>query len=42
MEGANGKAVAYIRNGDQLYSRPLFNATAPVLPGFEVAEEFAL
>lgn len=42
MEGANGRAIAYFRNGDHLYSRPLFNATAPVLAGFEVAEEFAL
>lgn len=41
MKGANGRAMAYIRDGDGLQHRTLFNATALVAPGFEVEETFA-
>ena len=37
-----GKAVTYIRAGDQLQARRLFDAAAPVAPGFARAPEFAL
>ncbi|MFV0474803.1 MAG: protein-L-isoaspartate O-methyltransferase family protein [Pikeienuella sp.] len=42
MNGANGRAMAYIRDGAGFQPRALFNATGLILPGFEKVEEFAL
>lgn len=42
MSGVIGGATAYIRNGDALQARRLFDATATVLAGFEAEQEFAL
>lgn len=42
MSTGGGRAVAYTRVGDQLQPRRLFDATAPVLPGFDVDEAFTL
>lgn len=42
MNGANGQAVVYTRQGERFQSRPLFNATSRVIPGFEAVKEFAL
>lgn len=42
MDGAAGQAVAYIRSDQHFDDRRLFDATAPVLPGFEAMKEFAL
>ena len=36
-----GRAVAYVRFGDRLMPRRLFDAAAPILPGFEAEESFA-
>lgn len=41
MNGANGRAVAFVRDGDRFDVKPLFAATAPVIPGFEAEEAFA-
>ncbi len=40
--GALGCAMVYVRTGDRMQARPLFDATAAILPGFEREEEFAL
>ncbi len=37
----SGRAVVYVRGGDRLQARRLFDAAAPILPGFEVEESFA-
>lgn len=37
-----GKAVSYIRAGDQLQARRLFDTAAPVAPGFAKEAEFSL
>ncbi|MEM7269145.1 MAG: protein-L-isoaspartate O-methyltransferase [Pseudomonadota bacterium] len=42
MDGNSGRADAYIRSGDRFDARRLFDATAPVVPGFAVESEFAL
>ncbi len=42
MDGANGRAEAIVRSGDRFSTRRLFDASAPLLPGFEKAVEFAL
>ena len=42
MEGALGIVRLGIRNGDHVTWRDIFNAAAPVLPGFETAREFTL
>ncbi|MEM8753761.1 MAG: protein-L-isoaspartate O-methyltransferase [Pseudomonadota bacterium] len=42
MSGDAGKAVAFIRNGDDIDRRPLFDAAAAILPGFEAEAAFAL
>ncbi|MEL7462472.1 MAG: protein-L-isoaspartate O-methyltransferase [Pseudomonadota bacterium] len=41
MSAASGRAVVYVRVGDQLQPRRLFDAMAPVLPGFEADEGFS-
>ncbi|MEM7544638.1 MAG: protein-L-isoaspartate O-methyltransferase [Pseudomonadota bacterium] len=41
MTAAMGRAVAFIRSGDRFQPRPLFDAAAPVLPGFAAKEAFA-
>lgn len=41
IDGVNGRAMVYVKEGEQLQARPLFNATALIVPGFEAAEEFA-
>jgi protein-L-isoaspartate(D-aspartate) O-methyltransferase len=40
--GGVGRAVVYVRSGDHVHPRPLFDASAAVIPGFEREEEFAL
>ena len=40
MEGALGVVRLGIRNGDHVIWRDIFNAAAPVLPGFETAQAF--
>ncbi|MEM7524091.1 MAG: protein-L-isoaspartate O-methyltransferase [Pseudomonadota bacterium] len=42
MSGAAGRAVAYIRNGDVIQARRLFDASAPIAPGFSAERAFAL
>ncbi len=42
MAGQNGRAEAIVRSGDKFSTRRLFDATAPMIPGFEKAAEFAL
>lgn len=42
MEGALGVARLGIRHGDHIGWRDMFNATAPVLPGFEKVQAFSL
>lgn len=42
QDGASGRAVAWVRSGDEFVERRLFDATATVLPGFEAEEAFAL
>ena len=42
MEGALGVARLGIRTGDHMIWRDIFNAAAPVLPGFEKAQAFSL
>ncbi len=42
MQGALGVARLGIRHGDQIAWRDIFNAAAPVLPGFEKAQAFSL
>lgn len=42
MNGATGRAMVYVRSGDRMQGRPLFDATAAVLPGFARDEVFAL
>jgi protein-L-isoaspartate(D-aspartate) O-methyltransferase len=39
--GPNGKAMIYRRDGDEIGSRPLFDASAPLLPGFAKPMQFA-
>jgi protein-L-isoaspartate(D-aspartate) O-methyltransferase len=39
--GPGAKAMLYCRSGDELGGRPLFDATAAVLPGFAKAPVFA-
>lgn len=39
--GPDAKAVLYRRSGDDVGSRTLFDAAAPLLPGFAKAAEFA-
>ncbi len=41
IEGAVGRATAWTRIGDRLEPRPLFDAAAAILPGFEPEESFA-
>lgn len=41
MSEAAGKAVVYIRTGDVVRKRRLFDAAAALLPGFEPVEAFA-
>ncbi len=41
MEGPLGQARVFTRAGDAVSSRRAFDATAPVLPGFDVARTFA-
>lgn len=42
QSGASGRAVAFIRTETGHVERRLFDASAPVLPGFEAPAEFAL
>ena len=42
MYSGGGRAVAYVRAGDRLQARRLFDAAAPIAPGFEAEEAFAL
>jgi protein-L-isoaspartate(D-aspartate) O-methyltransferase len=42
MNGANGRATAYIRNGDQFVPRRLFDATSTIDPAFKADKAFAL
>lgn len=42
MDGAHGRAEAVMRSGDRFTTRRLFDAAAPMLPGFEKEAEFAL
>ena len=42
MDGAHGRAEAIVRSGDRFAARRLFDAAAPMIPGFEKAAEFAL
>lgn len=42
MDGAHGRAEAVVRSGDKFSTRRLFDATAPLIPGFEKEAEFAL
>ena len=42
MQGALGVARMGIRHGDQIAWRDIFNAAAPVLPGFEKEQAFSL
>ncbi len=39
--GPNAKAMLYRRSGDELGGRPVFDAAAPLLPGFAKAPVFA-
>ena len=39
--GPGAKAMVYRRSGGEIGGRPLFNAAAPVLPGFVKPPEFA-
>jgi protein-L-isoaspartate(D-aspartate) O-methyltransferase len=39
--GAGAKAVLYYRSGEEVGSRPIFEATAPLLPGFAKPAAFA-
>jgi protein-L-isoaspartate(D-aspartate) O-methyltransferase len=39
--GPNGKAMLYTRSGDDVGGRPVFDAAAPVLPGFAKTPAFA-
>ena len=39
--GPGAKAMLYLRNGDDIGGRPLFDASAAVLPGFAKARAFA-
>jgi protein-L-isoaspartate(D-aspartate) O-methyltransferase len=34
MGSTPGKATLYLRTGDDISGRPLFDAAAPLLPGF--------
>ncbi len=40
VEGRLGRANLYLRTGDHVSSRIIFDATVPVLPGLERTEEF--
>jgi protein-L-isoaspartate(D-aspartate) O-methyltransferase len=40
MAGRTGQARLYERAGSQISERPLFDATAPILPGFAKVREF--
>lgn len=42
MVGAHGRAEATVRSGDRFTTRRLFDAAAPMIPGFEKEAEFAL
>ncbi len=42
MDGAHGRAESIIRSGDRFSVRRLFDAAAPMIPGFEKEAEFAL
>ncbi len=42
MNGAHGRAESIIRSGDRFSARRLFDAAAPMIPGFEKEVEFAL
>jgi len=42
VDGAHGRAEAIVRSGDQFTTRRLFDAAAPMIPGFEKEAEFAL
>jgi protein-L-isoaspartate(D-aspartate) O-methyltransferase len=39
--GPGSKATLYSRSGDDIGARPLFNASAPLLPGFAQKPVFA-
>ena len=41
MNGRHGEACVFTKGPGGLQARPIFDAMAPVLPGFERAEEFA-
>ena len=42
MSTGGGRAVAYVRAGEELQPRRLFDATAPIVPGFEAEDVFVL
>jgi protein-L-isoaspartate(D-aspartate) O-methyltransferase len=42
MSGRVGRMELGIRRGDHIAWRPVFDATAPVLPGFKTRKEFSL
>jgi protein-L-isoaspartate(D-aspartate) O-methyltransferase len=39
--GPGAKAMLYTRSGDEIGGRPIFDATAAVLPGFAETPAFA-
>lgn len=41
-QGAQGKAVLYVRTGDVFSDRVLFDSFLPYLPGFEAKNDFSL
>ena len=42
VDGEHGRAEVVVRSGDRFTTRRLFDAAAPVIPGFEKQAEFAL
>ena len=42
VDGEHGRAEIVVRSGDRFTTRRLFDAAAPVIPGFEKQAEFAL
>lgn len=40
VSGRTGRAMLYERTGDDLSGRPIFDAVAPILPGFRKKPEF--
>jgi protein-L-isoaspartate(D-aspartate) O-methyltransferase len=38
--GRSGRAMLYVRSGDDVGGRPIFDAAAPMLPGFTKTPEF--